>query len=368
MPVTLSEAEQKYSAFERPVAYFKVNDAKLSGETLIYKDIRVSLTTGMEASECTVEIEGRNSRFDDGELILDDELSKLTLGAKLEVFLGYGKADDAESVFVGYISALEYDLQGEAVTEFVTAMDCKQFMMSSYRSLRKKDIKKYSEAVVDVLKNYSAVYTGTEVEGTDEVLSPIEQHGQSDYDFVVALAKKLNYLFYVVAGKVYFVSYGKFTDSVLTVEPGRNLYRMRREVTLANQVKSVTVRNHNPEDAEKPFESKAVTVKSVGGGSKTSAEATKLINDNMEKTVVDNSVRSEAEAKARAEALLGEMSMGFLTGSMEIPGLPPVIPGHMVTVKKMTEELNRDYFITQVSHHVDKDGFQTTIHFAGNKT
>ena len=46
---------------------------------------------------------------------------------------------------------------------------------------------------------------------------------------------------------------------------------------------------------------------------------------------------------------------------------PPVIPGHMVTVKKMTEELNRDYFITQVVHHVDKDGFQTTIRFAGNK-
>ena len=300
---------------------------------------------------------------------MDAALSNFVLGAKLEVFLGYGPAENAESVFVGYISALEFDLQGDSTAMFVTAMDCKQFMMSNYRSLRKKDIKKYSEAVVDVLNKYSAVYSATQVEGPEtEILSPIEQHGQSDYDFVVALAKKINYLFYVVAGTVYFVSYDTFTDSILTVEPGRNLFRMRRELTLANQVKSVTVRNHNPEDAEKPFESKAVSVKSVGGGSKTSAEATKLINDNMEKTGVDNSVRSEAEAKARAEALLSELSMGFLTGSMEIPGLPPVIPGHMVTVKKMTEEFNRDYFITQVFHHVDKDGFQTTIHFAGNKT
>lgn len=365
--MTLSDAEKKYNGFERPVAWFKINEKKLSGETLIYRDIRVTLTTGMEASECVLEVVGQYSRFDKGELVLDAALSNFVLGAKLEVFLGYGAAENAESVFVGYISALEFDFQDDSTAMFVTAMDCKQFMMNNYRSLRKKDIKKYSEAVVDVLNQYSAVYSDMQVEGPKtEILSPIEQHGQSDYDFVVALAKKINYLFYVVAGKVYFVSYSTFKDSVLTVEPGRNLFRMRREVTLANQVKSVTVRNHNPEDAEKPFESKAAQVTKVGGGEKSSAEITKLINDNMEKTVVDNSVRSVAEAQERADALLNELSMGFLTGLIEIPGLPPVIPGHLVTVKKMSKELSRDYFITQVIHHVDKDGFQTTIHFAGN--
>ncbi len=365
--MTLSDAEKKYNGFERPVAYFKINDTPLSGTSLIYHDIRVTLTTGMEASDCTAEIVGQYSRFEDGELKLDAALSKIVLGAKLEVFLGYGKADNAESVFVGYISSIEFDLQGETTSMIVTAMDCKQFMMNSYRSLRKKDIKKYSEAVSDVLKNYSALYTGTVVEATSETLSPIEQHNQSDYDFIVALAKKVNYLFYVVAGKVHFVSYKKYTDSVLTVEPGKNLYRLRREVTLSNQVKSVTVRSHNVEDADKPFESKAVSVTGVGGGSKTGADSSKLINDTMSKTVVDNSVQSEAEAKARAEALLNEMSMGFLTGEMEIAGLPPVIPGRMVTVGKVNKDFNRDYFITSVVHHVDKEGYQTTIRFAGNK-
>lgn len=365
--MTLKDAEKKYNGFERPVAYFHINDAKLSGESLIYHDIQVTMSTGMEASDCVVEIVGQYSRFEDGELKLDAAFSKLTLGAKLEVFLGYGQAEKAESVFVGYISSIEMDLQGETITMLVTAMDCKQFMMNSYRSLRKKDINKYSEAVSDVLKRYSAVYTATEVEASPEVLAPIEQHNQSDYDFVVSLAKRLNYLFYVVAGKVHFISYKKYTDSVLTVEPGAYLYRMRREVTLSGQVKSVTVRNHNAEDAAKPFESKAVTVAAVGGGKKTGAESTKLINDTMEKVVVDNSVRSEAEAKARAEALLGELSMGFMTGTIEIPGLPAVVPGRMVTVDKVSDDFNRDYFITQVVHHMDKDGFQTTIHFAGNK-
>ena len=363
----LSDAEKQYNGFERPVAYFKINDAKLSGTSLIYHDIQVTLSTGMEASDCTAEIVGQYSRFEDGELKLDAALSKIVLGAKLEVFLGYGQPDKAESVFVGYISSIEMDLEGETTTMVVTAMDCKQFMMNSFRSLQKKDIKKYSEAVTDVLKNYSAVYTGTEVEASPEVLAPIEQHNQSDYDFVVSLAKRLNYLFYVVAGKVYFVSYKKFTDSVLTVEPGANLYRLRREVTLAGQVKSVTVRNHNVEDAEKPFESKATTVTAVGGGSKAGAESTKLINDTMSKIVVDNSVRSEAEAKTRAEALMNELSMGFLTGTMEIAGLPPVVPGHMVTLAKINDDFNRDYFITKVVHHMDKEGFETTIHFAGNK-
>ena len=365
--MTLSDAEKKYNGFERPVAYFKVNDAKLSGESLIYHDIQVTLSAGMEASDCTLEVVGQYSRFEDGELKMDAALSKLVLGAKLEVFLGYGEADSAESVFVGYISSIETSLEGENTSMVVTAMDCKQFMMNSFRSLRKKDIKKYSEAVTDVLKNYSALYTGTEVEASDQVLSPIEQHSQSDYDFVVSLAKRLNYLFYVVAGKVYFVSYKKFTDSVLTVEPGRNLRRLRREVTLSNQVKSVTVRNHNVEDADKPFESKVVTVTAVGGGKTAGADSSKVINQKMEKVVVDNTVRSEAEAKARAQALMNELSMGFLTGTMEIAGVPVVIPGRMVTLAKVNDEFNRDYFITKVVHHMDTEGYETTIHFAGNK-
>ena len=365
--MTLNDAEKKYNGFERPVAYFKVNDAKLSGESLIYRDIQVTLSTGMEASDCTLEVVGQYSRFEDGELKMDAALSKLVLGAKLEVFLGYGEADSAESVFVGYISSIETSLEGENTSMVVTAMDCKQFMMNSFRSLRKKDIKKYSEAVTDVLKNYSALYTGTEVEASDQVLSPIEQYNQSDYDFVVSLAKRLNYLFYVVAGKVYFVSYKKFTNSVLTVEPGYNLRRLRREVTLSNQVKSVTVRNHNVEDAAKPFASKAVTVTAVGGGKTAGADSSKVINQKMEKVVVDNTIRSEAEAKARAQALLNELSMGFLTGSMEIAGLPVVIPGRMVTLAKINEEFNRDYFITKVVHHMDTEGYETTIHFAGNK-
>ena len=60
-------------------------------------------------------------------------------------------------------------------------------------------------------------------------------------------------------------------------------------------------------------------------------------------------------------------SMGFLTGTMEIAGLPPVVPGHMVTLAKINDDFNRDYFITKVVHHMDTEGFETTIHFAGNK-
>ena len=364
--MTLDDAEKKYSQFERPVTRLEVNGAKLSGENLIYKDIRITLTAGLEASDCVLEILDASSRIDDGSLVYDKALDQLLLGAKLEVFLGYGKADNAESVFIGYISSLEHEFQGSGLTVYVTAMDCKLFMMSSFRSLRKKDIKKYSEAVSDVLTNYSAVYDGTVVEPTDEILAPIEQHNQSDYDFVASLARRLNYLFYVVAGQVHFVSYTKYTDSVLTVSPGRNLWKFNREISLSGQVKSITVRNHNPEDADQPFESKSDTITAIGGGEKSSAASSKLINDTLAHIVVDNSVRSEAEAKIRADALMQEMSMKFLSGSIEIPGIPAVIPGHMVTIEKLGDPFDRDYFIREVIHHADVEGYKTIIKIAGN--
>lgn len=97
------------------------------------------------------------------------------------------------------------------------------------------------------------------------------------------------------------------------------------------------------------------------------ADATKLITATMEKVVADGSVRSEAESKARAQALLDQMSMGFLTGTIELSGIPILFPGHMITLKGFNKDLNRDYFITKVVHHLDRDGFDTTVHIAGNK-
>ncbi len=365
--MTLKEYEQKCNGFDRPVARFKVNGSDVDGASLIYRNVTVTLTSGFEASDCTFEAVGQYSRFEAGELKLDAALSSFVLGGKLEAFLGYGEASSAESAFVGYISAIELNMEGESTSMTVTAMDAKQFMMNSFRSERKKDIKKYSDAVSDVLKNYSSVYDGTVVEATQEIAAPIEQHNQSDYDFVVSIAKKLNYLFYVVAGKVYFVSYKKFTDSVLTVEPGGNLYYLRREVTLNKQVKSVTVRSNDQLDPQTPFEGKATSVTAVGGGSKAGGESTKLINDTMEKIVVDNSIKSAAEAKERAQALLNELSMDFVRGEMEIAGIPKIIPGRFITVAKVNKDMNMDYFITHVVHHLDKDGFTTTIGFGGNK-
>ena len=119
--MTLNEAAQKNNGFERPVAYFKLNDAPLSGESLIYHDVRVTLTAGMEASDCTAEIVGQYSRFEDGELVLDAALESIVLGAKLEVFLGYGDSKNAESVFVGYVSSTELVVEGEKTSLIVTA-------------------------------------------------------------------------------------------------------------------------------------------------------------------------------------------------------------------------------------------------------
>ena len=48
--MNLRDAEKKYNGFERPVVWFKVNGAKLSGKSLIYQDVRITLTAGMEAS------------------------------------------------------------------------------------------------------------------------------------------------------------------------------------------------------------------------------------------------------------------------------------------------------------------------------
>ena len=375
---TIDEYEESYKDFSKPLMYVKVGENKVENEDLAYTFLTTEMSIGNEASYCKFTIISRDTSCKDNKLSIPSTLSeKFKLGDKVEIYLGYTVHTTAKLVFIGYVTSINVEYTGkEDVSYTIEAMDLKIFMMNNSRSEIKKDMKSYSAVVTKILKDYSPLCEGDlEVSETKEIKSPIEQYNESDYDFIVSLAKKLNYRFFVCKGKAHFIEL-KPTDPVIKISPSKYLYSIEREISISKQIQSVTVRTNDEKDSGKPIES---TVESITTNDKEEGDSSIFITKKllpkskedekyvMAKTIIDNSVRSEEEAKARAQAELNRLAMDFVSGECELIGIPELEPGKFIEIEDINESIDGNYLITSIKHVFDSEGYKTICKFGASK-
>ena len=365
----LKELKTQYNDFVDPSVTIKVGGKDITKEKdLLIRDVSVVLSTGLEASVCTFNFKSMAASYDSkggkGEIKDDSCIPEITkLGSKVEVEMGYEKK--LKKVFVGYIYTVNVNIESlPDINYTVEAMDVKALMMNS-RRMDVKTTDSYSRSVAELLKDYSAYYDGTEITETQQLTTPIVQYDQSDYEFVAGLAKKLNYLFYVFNGKVYFAKYPT-GDAAVQIEPSVDMLSFSRDVTLSDQVKTVIVRSNDEKDPDKPIEGKASTLKNKVGDGEQKASDAKVIDDKKTVVIIDNTVNSQEEAEKRAQAELERLSMGFAKGSFELRGIPEIEPGTYVEIEGFNKDLNGKYFVTEVRHEVNSSEYRTHCKFEVN--
>lgn len=369
---SLPDLAKNYNGFLRPTLYIKVDNKDVSQDTIKYLELEITSTSSYESSLCSFKAYGADSRYDytKGEVAISETLTKtFELGKRIDVFLGYSDKAHCKQVFSGFITSINLEYTGESYVRYlVEAMDAKFLLMDNLRSETKTDVKKYSDAVNAVLKGYSAYLGNITITETSELGSPIEQYNQSDYDFIVNIAKKLNYMFYLYNRDVFFVPYANDKTPQLKIAPGKYLTRFTREIVLNNQIQSVIVRSNDETSPEQQIEATASSVSvEVGSGEKSGGDVSNIINDKNQRTVIDPSVKSVDEAQARAQAELDKASLKFVTGEFEIIGTPDVEPGKFVSFTDMNSLVNGNYFITEVKHLFNNSGYTTICKFTNNK-
>jgi phage protein D len=72
-------------------------------------------------------------------------------------------------------------------------------------------------------------------------------------------------------------------------------------------------------------------------------------------------VFTEAEAKARAKAILNDRAKQFLTGEAECVGLTDLRPDRNVTLENLGKPFSKTYYIQQTTHKVDGNGYRTKV-------
>lgn len=327
--------------------------------------VEVQLTSQFEASYTEFHIVNAYSIGSDGFTLASSIKSKVKLGKPVTVSVGY--KDETTEIFKGYIDSIEtiYD-EEEGMRLQVTCLDAKGLMMNSCRSEIKTNVKKYSDAVSKTFGLYPDFITSKAITATDELTVPIHQLDESDYDFVVRIAKKLGYCFYILLGKAYFQPYAENPAELIELTPFTRIKSFNLQSCIRKRVAKVIVVNNDESDEKKRIKSEITQVNSIESQSTVKAKSTAAMSDNMVKTIIDHSATTPDLAKKFAQAEIDRLSRYSVEGEIELPGIPDLMPGNLITLSGFSESLSKSYYIKKVIHRISDLTYFTTLEIGGN--
>ena len=371
--LNLEKLAEKYEYFIKPLYQIIINDTELE-EEFLNQEMRAEITAGFEASSLQFKVWNAFEKQPEQEALCCKKKisSLLKLGNIVTAKVGYlGKADTC--IFKGYIDGiyLYYEKNGKIVYT-IECLDAKGIMMNSFHSEVKKSIKKYSLAAEDVLKKYTMLLnlnSSMFYKGDKEVLVPIEQHNESDYHFVVRMAKQIGCDFYIIAGEVFFQPLQKRNqNTAIQYHIKSYLDNFTIYASMKNRVNHIVVRSNNEKIPDKAFQAKATSYeKTAQSGTVSASSLSNVLTERVAKVITDVTVTSNEEAKQKAEVQMNIMAKDVVTGSVQTPGIPELQPGKVCSLEGFGQPFDKKYYITKVIHTIKKGNFKTICEIEVNQ-
>lgn len=352
---TYEELEKKYRRFQVPAAKIKIDGSDIVSNQKIYvQEIRVILSLCYSGSVQVVV----TRCYDYKNHALDPEMkSKAVPGKVLEAELGYGS--DTFPIFKGYISAVDVEFDAvDGISMTITAMDVRRLMMTGGAHYLMHDVKNYSDAFEAVMKPYKKLCSVVTDATDDKLETPLSQT-VSDYDFVTQEligTGKADREFFVVGDKAYFRKPRSSESPVIGLGIQKGLYHFERSGGYINY--EVEVIGYDPAGQ------KTISGKAMAKSSDTQASA---LSEPGKRIWTAPDVVTEAQAKDRAKTQADRLAAISQTGRIECVGLPQIVPGRYVEIKKLDSMLDKKYYVTEVEHQIGEDGFVTNFEFGGWK-
>lgn len=303
----------------------------------------------------------------------DDLLEILTLGAEVEVCIGYGDAASTPTVMVGQVINIATTFPEAGAPELVVSGYDHGYPLKLGKNSDSWMDRKDSE-VVKLIAGFH--HLDTVIEDTAERHPQIEQNQLSDWDFMKTLAErnsvgekdpKQHFELYVEHrgnGKkptLYFVKPRTSSAPVATLKWGEGLLSFRPEANLAGQVSKVEVYGSDV-NSKQPIIGHASADTVAGAHGKSIAQHLSALVRAPERQPtlrLRQPVYTQAEANKRAEAALSEFTNNFLKGEAECIGLPELRPDRTVELCNLGNAFSKVYYIEQATHTVNSGGYRT---------
>ena len=354
------EINSKYRGFKQPVFSLSLIK-KADREKFVFSDLNIELTCGFSANMATVNVYGV---YDNKEkkFITNDFDNVFHIGDKIEIEVGY--VNTTECVFSGFIGGITYLFSDNKEPAHITleCFDVKAIMMFSnnYAQIKQDN---YGASVSKIIENslYKSYYKNADVDGSIQFPEGdnkpmIEMVNESDYDFIVRIAKKYGYEFFVSQNTVYFRKAKLNTNPILLLSHRDLIIEIEVNYNIMGLVNLVEIRSMNDNTGE------VISAIANSNAALGTTSAPSKIIGKSKKTIIDSTILSDTEAKSRAEAELKTIEQRFGTIKMKTVGIPELIPGRFVSIKGMGNAIDKRVYITKVKHQIDNDnGFTTFV-------
>lgn len=374
MAYTYSALESKYNRFIHPVIDIVINEKSINGGKRRFgiSNVSIDLTVGFEASQAVFSIYNAFD-YDDKEFEFDMVKDFVLIGSPVQIYLGYEL--ELTEVFRGVITKVSFLMEeGDIPNIQVTAMDVKAVMMAN-RYSRMLKATNYTDAVKEIFGqpvyeglHNSGVIVGYEIKDTPDYLpaSPgggsqetdtmIELAGESDYEFLVRSAKKFNYEFFVLGGRVYFRQAKCDTENQISIDSGAMIKRMSVDYDISGLVEKVEVRGLDV--------SKAKVIKGTKKNSNKLSQGNKVksLISGTQFVYIDPTVMSQSDASFRASSLMEDISYRYGSLELEINGLPELLPGKFIKIDGLGKAVSNSFYVQNIRHSMTSKGeFVTRI-------
>jgi len=168
--------------------------------------------------------------------------------------------------------------------------------------------------------------------------------------------------FYTNLNQLYFGPRNNSGGATIDLPYGKGLLGFTPNTNLAGQVETVEVTGTSAVTGE-TFIGSATRDEQSGrdGGRKSGAELVASALKNKSSLRVQAAVRDEAEAIARARAILENFSHDFFKADASSVGLPEIRPDMNIKISGMSKTFDKTYWVSSATHSIDGTAYNTSF-------
>lgn len=296
------------------------------------------------------------------------DAATLKEGTEVEVKVGY--VDSLVSLIVGEVTALEPEFHvGEAPTLKVQGYD-RLHRFRRGRRTRSFTNMKDSDIAAQIAGDLGL---RSQADDTSVTHDYVLQSNQSDIDFLLERARRINFEVTVKDKTLNFRKAANDKGKAVSLEYGRTLKSFYPRLTTIGQVSEVIVQGWDFKTKEaiagKARQGDEVKKMSASpGDQKLGVAISEGAFKESKAVVVNHPVFSEGEAAQIAKGKFNEMTLDFISGEGLAIGNTDLKAGEVVELLGLGRRFSGLYYVTAAAHVVGPKGYTTRFNAARNAT